>query len=127
MRALKIASTVTLLVVLAAGLASAQASQPTQLAGVESSHPDRTLFGQATFAAEQAKYAEARTLMQALIETYPDSELVPKAKLAIADAWYSEGNFQQAAAEYKDFVAFFSDSPDVAQARQRIADIKAKM
>ena len=125
MRTLKIASTVALLVVLTTVVGFSQAQQPTQMIGVELSQPDRTLFGRATWAAERAKYAEARSLLQTLIESYPDSELMPNAKLAVANAWYNEGNFQQAEAEYKDFVAFFPSSPDVTQARQKIAAIQA--
>jgi outer membrane protein assembly factor BamD len=124
MRTLKIASTVALLVVLTTVVGFSQAQQPTQMIGVDLSHPG-TLFGRATWAAERAKYAEARSLLQTLIESYPDSELVPNAKLAVANAWYNEGNFQQAEAEYKDFVAFFPSSPDVTQACQKIAAIQA--
>ena len=48
----------------------------------------------------------ARLNLQTLINTYPDSEYLAKAKLAIADSYYKEGgtsNMALAISGYKDF------------------------
>ena len=37
------------------------------------------------------KFDVARLSLQTLINTYPDSEYVARAKLAIGDSWYAEG------------------------------------
>src|SRR5207248_454031 len=61
-----------------------------------------------------------------LINTYPDSEYIARAKLAIGDSWYEEGtaaSLQQAEAEYKDFETFFPNLPEAAEAQMKVANI----
>src|SRR5215469_11934706 len=87
-------------------------------------HSDIMLFQQAQKALKQANYAEVRSLLETLINTYPDSDYVPRAKLSIADSWYSEHAFKQAEAEYRDFVTFFPNRPEVAKAQRRINSIQ---
>src|SRR5580698_4169226 len=53
--------------------------------------PDKVLFERATKDMKQRKYIEARLDLQTLINTYPDSEFLAKAKLAVADSFYKEG------------------------------------
>ncbi len=68
----------------------------------------------------------ARLDMQTLINTYPDSEFVARAKLAMADSWYAEGDtasLAQAEQEYKDFETFFPNMPEAAEAQLKIANI----
>jgi len=84
---------------------------------------DTTLFAQAQKALNESNFAEARTLLRTLIDTYPDSDYVPRAKLSIADSWYSEHAFKQAELEYRDFVTFFPDRPEVTEAQRRINSI----
>jgi outer membrane protein assembly factor BamD len=63
-----------------------------------------------------------RLTLQTLINTYPDSEYLAKAKLAIADSYYSEGGVSgltQAEAEYKDFITFFPTAPEAPEAQFR--------
>jgi outer membrane protein assembly factor BamD len=52
--------------------------------------------------------------------------LGPPAKLSIADSLYAEGTFKQAEAEYRDFVTFSPDRPEVAEAQQKIEAIREK-
>jgi outer membrane protein assembly factor BamD len=85
--------------------------------------PDKVLFDRATRAMQQSEYAIARTVLETLINKHPDSDYVPRAKLSIADAWYAEGTFKQAEAEYRDFVTFFPNRPEVAEARLKIEAI----
>ena len=49
-----------------------------------------------------------------------------RAKLAIADSWYKEGGtaaLTQAEQEYKDFITFFPNAPEAAEAQMRVGDI----
>ncbi|MGB7333840.1 MAG: outer membrane protein assembly factor BamD, partial [Terriglobales bacterium] len=60
------------------------------------------------------------------INTYPDSEFIARAKLAVADSWYAEGGttaMQQAEIEYKDFKTFFPNMPEAAEAQLKVANI----
>ena len=75
---------------------------------------------------KHGKYDIARLSLQTLINTYPDSEYVARAKLAIGDSWYDEGGtaaFAQAESEYKDFITFFPNMPEAAEAQMKIANI----
>jgi outer membrane protein assembly factor BamD len=81
------------------------------------------LFEQAKSATRTFHYAEARTLFEDLINRYPQSDLVPEAKLSIADAWYLEGSFKQAEMEYRDFIQFFPNRREVGYAQGRIDSI----
>jgi outer membrane protein assembly factor BamD len=69
----------------------------------------------------------ARLDMQTLINTYPDSEFIARAKLALADSWYAEGGtagLAQAEQEYEDFITFFPNMPEAAEAQVKIANIQ---
>lgn len=99
------------------------------LASVASSQPDKELFDRAMLALKKNKYNIARLDLQTLLNTYPDSEYQMRAKLAIGDTWYKEGGtaaLQQAEEEYKDFITFFPDKPEAAEAQMKVADIYFK-
>jgi outer membrane protein assembly factor BamD (BamD/ComL family) len=87
-----IASAVMAWVLSCLSLGSANA----QIASGKASHSDVALFQQAQKALKKSNYAEARSLFENLIDTHPDSDYVPRARLAIADSWYSEHAFKQA-------------------------------
>ena len=96
------------------------------LANVNSQQPDKVLFDRGEDALGHNKYDVARLTFQTLINTYPDSEYVARAKLGIGDAWYKEGGttaLAQAEIEYKDFITFFPNMPEAAEAQLRVADI----
>ena len=57
----------------------------------DSQQPDKILFDKSVENIERHRYELARNTLQTLINTYPDSEYIAKAKLAIADSWYREG------------------------------------
>lgn len=88
--------------------------------------PDTVLFERAIQVTRNSHYAEARTLLEKLIRSYPNSDYVARAKLSIGDAWYAEGVLQHALMEYQDFVTFFPNRPEVMEARQKIAAIQKK-
>jgi len=84
--------------------------------------PDKILFEKAVKETEHGRYEVGRLTLQTLINTYPDSEYLAKAKLAIADSYYNEGGVSgltQAEAEYKDFITFFPTAPEAPQAQYR--------
>src|SRR5215472_13643729 len=80
------------------------------IANVDSKQPDKVLYDRAMVSMKKARYTEARTLLETMINAYPDSEYVARAKLSIGDSWYAEGGtaaLQQAEVEYLDFKTFF--------------------
>ncbi len=96
------------------------------LAQVDSKQPDKVLFDRGMDAMKHNRFDVARLDMQTLINTYPDSEFIARAKLALADSWYAEGGtaaLAQAETEYKDFETFFPNMPEAAEAQLKIANI----
>jgi outer membrane protein assembly factor BamD len=109
-------------------LASSGCHHKTQnpLANIDSKQPDKSLFDRSMESMKKAHYQEARTLLETLINTYPDSEYIARAKLALGDAWYDEGGkaaWQQAESEYKDFQTFFPNLPEASEAQLKIASM----
>jgi outer membrane protein assembly factor BamD len=99
------------------------------LANIDSKQPDKVLFDRAMAALKKNRYDVARITLQTLINTYPDSEYIARAKLAVGDAWYSEGGssgLAQAEIEYKDFITFFPNLPEAAEAQLKVANIHYK-
>lgn len=86
--------------------------------------PDKQLYDKAMADIKKGKHEVGRLGMQTLINTYPDSEYLAKAKLAIADSYYKEGgtaNIAQAINGYKDFIVFFPFLPEAAYAQMQVA------
>jgi outer membrane protein assembly factor BamD len=115
--------------VLATGLLAASGCRhKTQnpLANIDSKQPDKGLFDRAMDSLKKGRYQEARTLLETLINTYPDSEYIARAKLSLGDAWYAEGGkaaWEQAEVEYKDFQTFFPNLPEASEAQLKIASM----
>jgi outer membrane protein assembly factor BamD len=89
-----------------------------------SAQPDKILYDRATEDFKHGRYTVARLNLQTLINTYPDSEYLAKAKLAIADSYYKEGGTDgllQAIAEYKDFITFFPFLDEASYAQMQVA------
>jgi outer membrane protein assembly factor BamD len=96
------------------------------LANVGSKQPDKVLFDKAMDAMRHNRFDVARLTLQTLINTYPDSEYIARAKLAVGDSWYAEGGtaaLAQAEQEYSDFAIFFPNMPEAAEAQLKIANI----
>jgi outer membrane protein assembly factor BamD len=96
------------------------------LAGNASKQPDKELFDKAMVAMKKGKFDVARLDLQTLLNTYPESEYQMRAKLAVGDSWFKEGGtaaLTQAEAEYKDFITFFPNQPEAAEAQMKVADI----
>jgi outer membrane protein assembly factor BamD len=96
------------------------------LANVNSKQPDKELFDKAMIALKKGRYDVARLDLQTMLNTYPDSEYRMRAKLAVGDSWFKEGGtaaLTQAEAEYKDFITFFPNAPEAAEAQMKVGDI----
>jgi outer membrane protein assembly factor BamD len=96
------------------------------LADVNSKQPDKELFDKAMLALKKGHFDVARLDLQTMLNTYPESEYRMRAKLAVGDSWFKEGGtaaLTQAEAEYKDFITFFPNAPEAAEAQMKVADI----
>jgi outer membrane protein assembly factor BamD len=115
-----------LLALLAFSVACTNKKVNNPLANVGSKQPDKVLFDRSMDAMKHNRFDVARMTLQTLINTYPDSEFIARAKLAVADSWYAEGGstaLQQAEIEYKDFTTFFPNMPEAAEAALKVANI----
>jgi outer membrane protein assembly factor BamD len=86
--------------------------------------PDKILYDRAVDDIKRGRQEVGRLNMQTLINTYPDSEYLAKAKLAIADSYYKEGgtsNLALAVSGYKDFIVFFPFLPEATYAQMQVA------
>jgi len=86
--------------------------------------PDKILYDKAMDDIKHGRHEVGRLNLQTLINTYPDSEYLAKAKLAIADSFYKEGgtaNLTQSVQAYKDFGIFFPMVPEAAYAQLQVA------
>jgi outer membrane protein assembly factor BamD len=75
---------------------------------------DRELFEEAAKLARKSNYEGARLLFETIINTYPESNYLPHAKLAIADTFYLEGSTSsliQAGNAYQEWLTFFPTDP----------------
>ncbi|MGB9448482.1 MAG: outer membrane protein assembly factor BamD [Candidatus Acidiferrum sp.] len=86
--------------------------------------PDKQLYDKAMNDIKHGRHEVGRLGLQTLINTYPDSEYLAKAKLAIADSYFKQGgtsNITQAINGYKDFIVFFPFLPEAAYAQMQVA------
>jgi len=133
---MKIAAVALAVLVLAAVSVQAKDKKPKKkknedlsanpLAGVNSKQPDKELFDKAMIALKKGRFDVARLDFQTMLNTYPDSEYRMRAKLAVGDSWFKEGGaaaLTQAEAEYQDFITFFPQAPEAAEAQMKVGDI----
>jgi len=96
------------------------------LAKLNSKQPDKELYDKAMVAMKKGHFDVCRLDLQTMLNTYPDSEYRMRAKLAVGDSWFKEGGaaaLTQAEAEYKDFITFFPNAPEAAEAQMKVGDI----
>jgi outer membrane protein assembly factor BamD len=105
-------------------LAGCGGKNKTQAKGADiSAEPDKVLYERALDDIKHGKLAIARFSLQTLLNTYPDSEYLAKAKLAIADSFFKEGDtagLKQSISEYKDFCTFFPYLDECAYAQLQV-------
>jgi outer membrane protein assembly factor BamD len=124
-RRFSLIAAVAILLALAVGCTNKKSVNP--LANVGTKQPDKVLFDKAMDAMKHNRFDVARMTLQTLIITYPDSEFIARAKLAVGDSWYAEGgtaSLEQAEQEYRDFETFFPNMPEAAEAQLKIANIQ---
>jgi outer membrane protein assembly factor BamD len=124
-RRISIVALVCVLLLITAACTNRKATNP--LGNVASKQPDKVLFDKAMDAMKHNRFDVARMTLQTLINTYPDSEYIARAKLAVGDSWYAEGgtaSLAQAEQEYRDFETFFPNMPEAAEAQLKIANIQ---
>src|ERR1039457_1790191 len=132
----KIAAVALAVLVMVSASALAKEKQPKKkknydlsanpLKDVNSKQPDKELFDKAMIALKKGRYDVSRLDLQTMLNTYPESEYRMRAKLAVGDSWFKEGGtaaYTQAEAEYKDFITFFPNAPEAAEAQMKVADI----
>jgi len=86
--------------------------------------PDRALYERAMRDLSKNKFTVGRLALQTLINTYPDSEYLPRAKYAMAESFFKENSsasLNQAENEFKDYITFFPVSPLADDAQLKIA------
>ena len=95
----------------------------------QTQQPDKILYDKGIHDLEKGRYEIARITLNTLMNTYESSEYMAKAKLAIADAWYREGGARgraQAEADYKDFILFYPNMEEAAEAQQDAPAVGAR-
>jgi len=105
------------------GCAAQKTATTKPAAETGSAEADKVLYERAITDLQHNRFDLARLSMQTLINTYPDSEYLAKAKLAIADSYYKEGGttgLTQAVAEYTDFITFFPFLDEASYAQMQI-------
>jgi outer membrane protein assembly factor BamD len=93
----------------------------------DTQQPDKVLFDTSIDDIEKGRYERARLTLQTMMNTYDTSEFLAKAKLAMADSWKREGGahgLAQAEAEYKDFILFYPNMEESAEAQYKICDMQ---
>jgi outer membrane protein assembly factor BamD len=93
----------------------------------DTQQPDKILFDTSIDDIEKGRFERARLTLQTLMNTYDTSEYLAKAKLAVADSWLREGGahgYAQAEAEYKDFILFYPNMEESAEAQFKICDMQ---
>ncbi len=93
----------------------------------DTQQPDKVLFDTSVDDIEHGRYERARLTLQTMMNTYDTSEFLAKAKLAVADSWKREGGahgLAQAEAEYKDFILFYPNMEESAEAQFKICDMQ---
>jgi outer membrane protein assembly factor BamD len=93
----------------------------------DTQQPDKVLFDAAINDLEHGRFERARLELQTMMNTYDTSEYLAKAKLAVADSWYREGGahgMAQAEAEYKDFILFYPQMEEAAEAQEKICKMQ---
>lgn len=99
------------------------------LVGKDATLPDKQLYDKALRESNKGHFDVARLDLQTLLNTYPDSQYLMRAKLAVANSWFQEGGsaaLAQAEQEFGDFITFFPNAPEAAEAQMRMGDIYLK-
>src|SRR5215471_13028303 len=97
-----------LVVIVAAGCTLLRA-QPTPIL------PADELYQQGENELARRRYEPARKAFKSIVERHPNSSYAPRARFLIGEAFYREGEFDKAIAEFETFMSFYP--------RHQIADL----
>lgn len=100
---------IALLAAAAAGCAGKNDSIPVGIG-----EPDKFLFDKGKASLDDKRWYAAREYFRRIIDSYPQSELRPDAKLAIGDSYLGEGAGESlvlAANEFREFLTFYPTHP----------------
>lgn len=115
--------TITLFLVALAVLAGASCRAAKTTVAPELSSSDEALFKEGeSFLKKDPE--RARLYFRQVIDSFPKSFYAQRAKLAIADSFYNdgdEGNMLLAASEYREFISLYPYSPSASYAQYKIA------
>jgi outer membrane protein assembly factor BamD len=118
---------VALVVAAAFTLAACGGGKATKIASEEAREGrDRALLEEGITMLQKNRYTQARLLFNTLINTYPDSPLLPVTKLALADSYYREGSFSsmnESEVEYRDWLQFFPKHGLADDVMMKIAEV----
>ncbi|PWB81208.1 MAG: outer membrane protein assembly factor BamD [Candidatus Methylomirabilota bacterium] len=78
---------------------------------------DQELMSQGEADIALKKYDEGRKHLQRLINHFPESELVPGARLSVARSYFDEKRYDEARAEYQRFIELFPRHEQVDEAQ----------
>lgn len=116
-----------LVLAIAAGLTAACGDKETKVASEEAREGrDRELLAEGIKEMQKGHYTQSRLLLNTLINTYPDSSLLPVTKLAVADSYYREGStsaMNQSEIEYRDWLQFFPRHELADDVMMKIAEV----
>ncbi len=76
--------------------------------------PDKFLFDKGKASLDDKRWMTAREYFRRIIDSYPQSELRPEAKLGIGDSYLGEGTGEAlvlAANEFREFLTFYPTNP----------------
>jgi outer membrane protein assembly factor BamD len=69
----------------------------------------------------KGKYEAARDAMRKIVERHPDSTLAPRARFLVGEAYYRDGEYEQAAKEFEGFMSLYPGLPIADLAQYRLA------
>ena len=91
--------------------------------------PDKFLYDRGTSSLDDKRWMTAREYFRRIIDSYPQSELRPEAKLGIGDSYLGEGTGESlvlAANEYREFLTFYPTNPRSDYAQYRLGMVYFK-
>lgn len=77
---------------------------------------EEVLFWRANLEFMKGRYEEAREMLRFFVTQFPDSPLVPDARLGIARTYFQEEFYEQARAEYERFLSLYPRNERVDEA-----------
>jgi outer membrane protein assembly factor BamD len=85
--------------------------------------PDKFLFDKGTTALTGHKWLTAREYFRRIIDSYPQSDYRPDAKIGVADSYLGEGTTESvilAVNEYREFLTFYPTNPRADYAQYKL-------